>query len=361
LTVNRKWWRSLLGVGMVLLLVLAACQSNTGTESEAPDQSAGGEVTGSLFVSGSSTVEPISRKNAEKFAAAQSGVDVSVEGPGTSDGFALFCAGDSDVQDASRAINEEEIAECEANGVEFIELYVAIDGLSVITSALNEQVDCLSFTDIWALLGPEAAGNGSNWSDADALAEETFEATGGATGEIHTPYPDAPISITAPGEESGTFDSFVDLALGPVADELGVEDFTTTANYQSSGDDNAIIQGIAGSEDSPETLGWVGFAYVEENLDLVKPLAVDGGDGCVEPTVDTIASGEYPIARPLFIYVDAAAAEENAALAAFVDFYLSDEGRASVAEVGYVDIPDEDWQATVDTWENRTTGTRVGG
>jgi phosphate transport system substrate-binding protein len=346
---------------MVLMLVLAACQSNTGTESEAPDESAGDEVGGSLFVSGSSTVEPISRKNAEKFAAAQSGVDVSVEGPGTSDGFALFCAGDSDVQDASRAINEEEIAECETNGVEFIELYVAIDGLSVITSALNEQVDCVSFTDIWALLGPEAAGNGSNWSDADALAEETFETTGGATGEIHTPYPDAPISITAPGEESGTFDSFVDLALGPVADELGMEDFTTTANYQSSGDDNAIIQGIAGSEDSPETLGWVGFAYVEENLDLVKPLAVDGGDGCVEPTVDTIASGEYPIARPLFIYVDAAAAEENAALAAFVDLYLSDEGRASVAEVGYVDIPDEDWQATVDTWENRTTGTQVGG
>lgn len=358
MNIQRTWLRPALTISMVGVLTLAACSTPAASEPAASE--GGGEVTGSLFISGSSTVEPISRRNAEKFSEAQGGVDISVEGPGTSDGFALFCAGDSNIQDASRAINEEEIAECEANGIEFIELYVAIDGLSVITSALNDQVDCLSFTDIWALLGPEAAGNGSNWSDADALAEETFDATGGATGEIHTPYPDAPIQITAPGEESGTFDSFVDLALGPVADELGVEEFTTTANYQSSGDDNAIIQGIAGSEDSPETLGWVGFAYVEENLDLVRPLAVDGGDGCVEPTIETIASGEYPIARPLFIYVDAAAADENAALEAFIDFYLSDEGRASVSDVGYVDIPDEGWQATVETWESRMTGTQVG-
>ena len=348
-------------VSVVLTLLLAAC---TG-DGESPgangaEETDGGEVTGSLFVSGSSTVEPISRRNAEKFAEVEGGVDISVEGPGTSDGFALFCAGDSDVQDASRAIDEEEIAACEENGIEFIELYVAIDGLSVITSALNDQVDCLSFTDIWALLGPEAGGNGTNWSDADTLAEETLEATEGTTGALNTPYPDAPISITAPGEESGTFDSFVDLALGPVADALGLEEFTTTANYQSSGDDNAIIQGVAGSESSPDTLGWVGFAYVEENLDLVKPLAVDGGEGCVEPTAETIASGEYPIARPLYIYVDAAAADENPALAAFVDFYLSDEGRASVSEVGYVDIPDEDWQATVERWESRTTGSAAG-
>jgi phosphate transport system substrate-binding protein len=360
LNVNRKWWRSLLVVSVASMLVLAACTGGDGASPDDGDGDGDG-VTGSLFVSGSSTVEPISQRNAEKFADVQGGVDISVEGPGTSDGFALFCAGDSDVQDASRAIDEEEIATCEENGIEFIELYVAIDGLSVITSALNDQVDCLSFTDIWALLGPEAGGNGTNWSDAEALADETFEATGGATGELNTPYPDAPISITAPGEESGTFDSFVELALGPVAETLGLEEYTTTANYQSSGDDNAIIQGIAGSESSPETLGWVGFAYVEENLDLVRPLAVDGGAGCVEPTVDTIASGEYPIARPLYIYVDAAAADENPALAAFVDFYLSDEGRASVAEVGYVDIPDEDWQATIETWESRTTGSQAGG
>jgi phosphate transport system substrate-binding protein len=363
LNVNRKWWRPLLIVSVASMLVLAACTGG-GTESpgggDGDGDGDGDGVTGSLFISGSSTVEPISRRNAEKFAEVQGAVDISVEGPGTSDGFALFCAGDSDVSDASRAISAEEIADCESNGIEFIELYVAIDGLSVITSALNDQVDCVSFIDLWALLGPEAGGNGTNWTDAEALAQETFDATGGGFGELNTPYPDAPMNITAPGEESGTFDSFVEIVLETVGDELGLEDVTTTANYQSSGDDNAIIQGIAGSESSPETLGWVGFAYVEENLDLVRPLAVDGGEGCIEPTVDTIASGEYPIARPLFIYVDAAAADENAALAAFVDFYLSDEGRASVSEVGYVDIPDEDWQASVERWESRTTGSTAG-
>jgi phosphate transport system substrate-binding protein len=166
--------------------------------------------------------------------------------------------------------------------------------------------------------------------------------------------------VTAPGEESGTFDSFIEIVLDPVAGALEMEDVTTRIGYQSSGDDNVIIQGVAGSEDNPETLGWVGFAYVEANLDLVKPLAVDAGDGCVEPTVETIASGEYPIARPLFIYVNAQVAEENPAVAAFIDFYLSDQGRASVSEEGYVDIPDADWEAMVALWESRTTGTQVG-
>jgi phosphate transport system substrate-binding protein len=338
------------------MLLLAAC--GTGS-SASPSADASMELEGSLFVSGSSTVEPISRANARKFAEAAPNVDISVEGPGTSDGFALFCAGDSDVSDASRAIDAEEIATCEANGIEFIELYIAIDGLSVITSIHNASVECLSFTDLWALLGPEAAGNGSNWSDADGSAQETFDATAGEFGALNTPYPDAPLSITAPGEESGTFDSFIEIALEPVGEALGMEDITTTANYQASPDDNVIIQGVAGSEDSPDTLGWVGFAYVEQNLDLVKPLAIDGGSGCVEPTIDTIATGEYPIARPLYIYVNKGTADENPALAGFIDFYLSDDGRASVSESGYVDIPDEDWQATVDTWTNRTTGTQV--
>jgi phosphate transport system substrate-binding protein len=359
LNLNRHWVRTPMTLAVAGLLLLTAC--NSGSSATATGSSSGGtgDLEGSLFVSGSSTVEPISRANAEKFAAEAPNVDISVEGPGTSDGFALFCAGDSDVSDASRAISEEEIATCGANGIEFIELYVAIDGLSVITSTHNDAIDCLSFTDLWALLGPGAGGNGTNWSDADAAAQETFDATGGEFGEINAPYPDASLSITAPGEESGTFDSFIEIALEPIGAALGLEDVTTTANYQSSGDDNVIIQGVAGSEGSPDTLGWVGFAYVEENLDVVTPLAIDGGEGCVEPTTDTIASGEYPIARPLYVYVNAASADDNPALAAFIDFYMSDEGRASVSEVGYVDIPDEDWQAAVATWEARTTGTQA--
>ena len=335
-------------------LALAACSTGS------PSSGGGGDLTGSVFVSGSSTVEPISLAVAEDFAAQEPQVDISVEGPGTSDGFALFCAGDSDVSDASRAIKQAEIDTCAENGIEFIELYVAIDGLSVLTSVHNTDVDCLSFTDLWALLGPEAPGNGSNWSDANALAQATADATAGEFGEVHTPYPDAPINITAPGEESGTFDSFIEIVLDKVGGALEMEDVTTTPNYQASGDDNVIIQGISGTEENPDTLGWVGYAYYAENTDVVKALEVDGGDGCVAPTVDTIASGDYPIARPLFVYVNAARADENEALAAFIDFYLSDAGRASIGEVGYVDIPDEDWQATVDAWESRTTGARVG-
>ena len=357
MNVNRKWWRPLIGISTVLVLVLAACQSTGDDPASSDGGGNGGDLSGSVFVSGSSTVEPISLANAEKFAETAPNVDISVEGPGTSDGFALFCAGDSDVSDASRAISEEEIAECEANGIEFVELYVAIDGLSVITSAENDAVDCLSFTDLYGLLGPDAPGNGSSWSDADSVAEAAMEATGGEFGDIHTPYPDETISITAPGEESGTFDSFVEIVIAEVGEAAGVEDATTTANYQSSGDDNVIVQGISGS---PGSLGWVGYAYFEENADVLKALAIDGGEGCVEPNPETIASGEYPIARPLFVYVNVQAAEENAAVAAFLDFYTSDEGRASVVEAGYVDIPDEDWQASVDAWESRTTGTRVG-
>ena len=357
MNVQRPWVRRPLSLAIVAMLLMAACQSG-------PSPSGGGnggDLSGSVFVSGSSTVEPISLAVAEDFAAERPNVDISVEGPGTSDGFALFCAGDSDVSDASRAIKQAEIDACAENGIEFIELYVAIDGLSVLTSVHNDDVNCLSFTDLWALLGPEAPGNGSSWSDADGLAEETADATGGEFGEIHAPYPDAPINITAPGEESGTFDSFVEIVLNPVGGALELEDVTTTANYQASGDDNVIIQGITGTDQNPDTLGWVGYAYYAENTNVVKALEVDGGDGCVAPTVDTIASGQYPIARPLFVYVNAARADENDALAAFVDFYLSDAGRASVSEVGYVDIPDEDWQSTVETWANRTTGTRVGG
>lgn len=357
MNIQRTWLRPALPIAMVAILVLAACSNSSGATTPAGEEGGNGELSGSVFVSGSSTVEPISLANAEKFADTAPNVDISVEGPGTSDGFALFCAGDSDVSDASRAISEDEIATCEENGIEFIELYVAIDGLSVITSAENTDVECLSFTDLWALLGPDAPGNGSSWSEANDLADETAEATSSEFGEVNTPYPDGTLSITAPGEESGTFDSFVELVIAPVGEAVGVEDATTTANYQSSGDDNVIVQGVAGS---PGSLGWVGFAYFEENADILKALQVDGGEGCVEPTIESIASGEYPIARPLYIYVNAQAADENAALAAFIDFYMSDEGRASAAEVGYVDIPDEDWQASVETWESRTTGTQVG-
>lgn len=203
-----RTWRqpgSTLALVVGASLVLAACSSN-------PDRSGNaggtGDVAGDIVISGSSTVEPISSIVLEDFVAANPGVDGSVDGPGTGDGFALFCTGETDISDASRAIKDEEAAICEENGVSYVELQVAIDGLSIITSPENADVSCLSFGDLYALLGPESQGFDA-WSDADALAGEL----GDGYGQIHAPYPDADLTVTAPGEESGTFDSFVELVI----------------------------------------------------------------------------------------------------------------------------------------------------
>ncbi len=317
------------------------------------------DLSGSIFVSGSSTVEPISIAVGNAFADLAPGVAVTVEGPGTGDGFAKFCNGETDVSDASRAIKAEEVENCEANGIEFIELIVAVDGLSVITSAENDAIECLSFVDLYALLGPDAIGI-NNWADASAAADE-IAATVADLGAVSTPYPDADLTVTAPGEESGTFDSFVEIVIESVGDELGVEGANVRPDYTASPNDNVIIEGIASNVTS---LGWVGFAFVEENLDVVKPLQVDGGGGCVEPTPESIASNEFPIARNLFIYVNTTKLAENPALEPFVDYYVN-EGITTLVGTGdgqvpYVPLSAEGLAETQSVWGGRETGTREG-
>jgi phosphate transport system substrate-binding protein len=320
----------------------------------------GGDLSGEIFVSGSSTVEPISIAAGAAFSDANPGVAVTVEGPGTGDGFARFCAGETDISDASRPISAEEVETCESNGVEYIELAVAVDGLSVITSAQNDAVVCLSFVDLWALLGPDSTGI-NNWADASEIADEVA-GTVTDLGAVNTPYPEADLTVTAPGEESGTFDSFVEIVLESVGEELGAEDVAPRPDYTASPNDNVIIEGIAAN---PTSLGWVGFAFVEENLDVVKPLQVDGGGGCVEPTPETIASGDFPISRNLYIYVSTSRLAENPALEAFVDYYVG-EGITKLigtedGQIPYVPLNDEAVTATQDVWEAKETGTRDGG
>jgi phosphate transport system substrate-binding protein len=381
--VNTSKRRIFAGV-IALSLVAAACSSDDDssdeTTAETEDTSAeteetmtetdgtttggdvpaeGGSVSGSIAVSGSSTVEPISAAVGAAFSDMNPDLAITVDGPGTGDGFAQFCAGETDISDASRAISEEEIANCEAAGIEFIELKVAVDGLSVITSAQNDAVECLSFVDLYALLGPDATGI-SNWADASESADE-IAATVTDLGAVNTPYPDADLTVTAPGEESGTFDSFVEIVIESVGEELGAEEPNVRPDYTASPNDNVIIEGISAN---PTSLGWVGFAFVEENLDVIKPLQVDGGAGCIEPTPETIASGEFPIARDLFIYVSVPALAENAALAPFVDFYIND-GIATLVgadegQVPYVPLSDEDVAAQIAVWEAQETGTREG-
>ncbi|MAU50162.1 MAG: hypothetical protein CL499_02930 [Actinobacteria bacterium] len=299
-----------------------------------------GSLEGTVEVSGSSTVEPVSVRVAELFEDVAPGVAVNVDGPGTGDGFELFCNGETDISGASRAIKDAEAEACAATGVEYIELQVGIDGIGVMTNANNDAVECVSKGDLYALVGPESTGFDS-WSDANDLAVE-LGGTGG--------FPDAPLDIFGPGAESGTFDSFNEMTFKSIAKSRDQESREARPDYVSSGDDNVILTGIQGSDTS---LGWVGFAFAANAAD-VKLLEMDGGDGCVAPTPATIASGEYPLSRPLFIYVNPAKLADNPALVAYVDFFMTEVSlQDAVTEVGYVPLAAAEMAATQNTWSSR--------
>jgi phosphate transport system substrate-binding protein len=336
LNMSRKL--GLIALLLVPALVAAACGGGTGsTTTAAGPTTTGGSLTGSIDISGSSTVEPISARVAEKFVALNPDVALKVEGPGTGDGAQLFCTGQIAIADASRNFKQAELDLCAQNGIQFVELQVGIDGITVMTNPANTAIACLADTDLYALMGPESTGF-NKWSDANALAAEL--------GAPNAPYPDADLVITAPGEESGTYDTFLEFAFKTIAADRG-QDLVMRPDYVASPNDNVIIEGIAGS---PTSLGYVGYAYYEQNLDRVKAIAINGGNGCVAPTAATIADGTYPFSRPLFIYVNLEAATRPE-VAAFVDFYLSAEGLATVSEVGY--IPMADYSATLEAWQNR--------
>ena len=305
------------------------------TESTEPGMElAGGEV----FVTGSSTVEPISVLVAEMADEMSGGeLAVTVEGPGTGDGFKKFCAGEADISDASRKIKDEEAASCAEAGIEYVEIEVAIDGLTVATSPNNDAVTCLDYPAIYALVGPESEGF-DNWSDAQALATELGSAI---------TLPDADLTITGPGPESGTYDSFVEFVIKKIAEGREKDD-TTRTDYTQSPNDNIIVEGIEGTDTS---FGWVGFAFYSAEADRMKAIEIDKGDGCVVPTAETIADGTYPLSRSLYIYVSKTSLAENPAVASYVSLYLSDEGIASVTEAGYVNIPADRLEASRSAWE----------
>lgn len=319
-----------------LALVAAACGGSDGS-----DGATGAEaLEGSITISGSSTVEPISSVMAEIFNETSPNVSITVDGPGTGDGFELFCAGEIDIADASRQIEDDEIEACEQSGIDYTELEVALDGVTVTTNPQN-PVSCLNAGDIYALFGPESEGI-DTWSGADALAQQV----GGNGG-----FPDAPLEITAPGEESGTYDAFIELSGIPdiaESQQLPEDDWETLrADYQASPNDNVIITAM---ESSPSALGFVGFAFAEEAGDAIKEIQIDGGEGCVAPSSGAIADGSYPMSRSLYIYVsDEAAARPE--VSAYVDFYLSDEAIAGfVEEVGYIALPPDRVEATRSAW-----------
>jgi phosphate transport system substrate-binding protein len=331
-------------------LLGAACS----TDNPSDNTNDGGSETlsGSVSVSGSSTVLPISNLVAEEFSAQNPDVNVKVDGPGTTDGFVLFCKGDTQISDASRPIEDEEIAACKKNGIDYIELPIAYDGITLMTSNNNDAISCLSKADLYALTGPESEGF-TSWSDANALDKEL-----GGDGN----FPDVPLDLVGPGQESGTWGSFIELVLKDIAESRGQPDDTTRTDYQTSGNDNVIIQGIEGSDSS---LGWVGFAYAEENASNLKILGVspatdasgEGSSDCVIPSRNTISDGSYPLSRTLYIYVNTQDAKDDPAVKAFVDYYMTDAGIAqAVEQAGYVDLPSDKIQSTQQAWSDFTAG-----
>ena len=339
-----KQWSLL--AALTVTLPLAACGGDDGasTTSDAPassDAPSTGEG-GSVFVTGSSTVEPISIKVGELAGTDEGGnLKVTVEGPGTGDGFKKFCAGDGDITGASRTIKEEEEAMCVEGGVEYIELAVAIDGLTVATSPANTAIECLDNAALYALVGPESEGF-SSWADANAIA--------GELGSAFATLPDAPLSIYGPGEESGTYDSFVEFAFKSIAGDRGT-DVVTRADYTASPNDNVIVDGI---ESADTSLGWIGYAYYKAEEERMKAIAIANDEGaCVLPTDETIADGSYPFSRTLYIYVNMAKAAENPAVAAYVDLYLSAQGIEQVSAAGYVQLDSAKQQLSLDAWTAR--------
>jgi len=337
---KRGKWLAVVAAALSLSLLAAACG---GGDDGGTGDTGSVDLTGTITISGSSTVQPISSLVAELFNQdVAPNVSISVDGPGTGDGFVLFCGGETDIQDASRPIEQEEMDACAQAGVEYVELEIAFDGITVMTNPAN-SVECLNLGDLYALFGPESQGFAS-WSDANQLATEV-----GGTGN----FPDAPLEITAPGQESGTYDAFIELAgFEDTALGRGVPEDQAAAlrkDYQPSPDDNVIISAMEGS---PSALGFVGFAYAQEAGDQVKELQVDGGNGCVAPSVDTIADGSYPLSRSLYIYVNTAKLAENTSVKAFVDYYLSDDGLVTgVTESGYVQLPADRVDATRAAWD----------
>jgi phosphate transport system substrate-binding protein len=279
---------------LILTLGLAAC----GGQAEGSSGDGGEEVSGEVVADGSSTVEPLTAAAGELFAQENGGVNVSVGTSGTGGGFEKFCAGDTDISNASRPIkDDEEVPVCEENGVDYTELQVANDALTVVVSAENDFITCLTTDELKKLWEPAAEGKVTTWD------------------QVNPEFPAEPIELYGPGTDSGTFDYFTD--------EINGEEGASRSDYNASEDDNTIVQGVSGSANA---LGYFGFTYFEENADALKAVEIDSGDGCVAPSVETSQDGSYtPLSRPLFVYVSNKAYADKPQVAAFVDYYVEND------------------------------------
>jgi phosphate transport system substrate-binding protein len=305
-----------------LSLGLAACGSAGGDQG-----GGGGEVSGTINIEGSSTVQPITQAAAELFREQNPDARIEVGGAGTSDGFEAFCQGDTQISDASRPIDvKEEVPVCKENGVEFIEIPVAYDGISVVVNKQNDWATEVTSDELKTMWEPAAEGKITKWS------------------QVRSEWPDRELSLYGPGTESGTYEFFNEYIVGN-------EEEVNRSDYEASEDDNVLVQGVAGDENA---LGYFGYSYYVNNRDKLKLLSVDG----VKPTEDSIRSGEYLLSRPLFIYVSTDALKNNEAVKPFVDFYLAEQNLDRLVQAAkYVTLPASLEEEARAQYEDRTTGT----
>jgi phosphate transport system substrate-binding protein len=311
--VKSSKWLTIAASVSVLALGVAAC----GDDDESSG-GGGGDLSGTIRIDGSSTVAPLSEAIAEEFESANSGVKVTVGTSGTGGGFEKFCAGETSISDASRAIEPDEVEACEQAGVEFEEVRVATDAMTVVVNPDN-PVNCLTVDQLKAVWGPDSKL--SNWSEIPGLEEEF----------------DEDLQLFGPGTDSGTFDYFTE--------EVNGEEGASRKDYNNVGeDDNATVNGVKGA---PGGIGYFGYSFYQENEGSLKALEIDGGEGCVAPSAETAQGDEYvPLSRPLFIYPSAEALEGDE-VKAFVDFYLDNVN--GIAEmVGYIPLTEEQLQASKD-------------
>jgi phosphate transport system substrate-binding protein len=305
--VTSSKWLTVIVSALVLAITAAAC----GSDDESSSASGGEDLSGSIRIDGSSTVGPLTEAVAEEFMAENSGVRVTVGTSGTGGGFEKFCAGETDINDASREIEPEEIQACKKEGIGYQDVHVATDALTVMINNEN-PVACLTVDQLSDVWGPDSKL--SNWDEIPGVKEKF----------------DEELALFGPGTDSGTFDYFTESING--------EEGVTRKDYNNVGeDDNATVKGVEGS---PGGMGYAGYSFYQENEGSLKALEVDNGEGCVPPSVETAQDGSYaPLSRPLFMYPSEAALKKPE-VKAFITYYL--ENVNSVAEsLGFVPLTEE--------------------
>ena len=292
--------RSAIAVMSLLAFVLAGCGGGGG---------GGGADGGTISADGSSTVGPYVTAAAEDFQKENADIRITVGVSGTGGGFERFCRGETDISNASRAIKDEEASICADNDVDHVEFQIANDALTVIVNQDNNWATCLTVAELNAIWKPGATVG--NW------------------GQVKDGFPDVTLKLFGPGTDSGTFDYFTD--------EINGEEGASRTDYAASEDDNVIVQGVGGEKGG---LGYLGFSYYEENANALNAVAIDGGDGCVAPSVETAQAGTYkPLSRPLYVYVKKSSFAK-AAVERFIGYILDNE-TAIATKVGFVPLNDE--------------------